>query len=150
MRIIVDADSCPRDIRWIVIRAAEKNDLPLLFVANRPMRRLSKRMIPVTLPATPDSVDAYILQHATKDDLIITRDIPLAADLVHRGVCVVNDRGECFTVETIGERVSIRDAMQELRESGLVKQKGRSYGAAEKKQFADTFNRELTRMLSRR
>jgi uncharacterized protein YaiI (UPF0178 family) len=150
MRIVVDADSCPRDIRGIVIKAAEKNNVPLLFVANRPMRRLSNRMIPVTLPATPDSVDAYILQHANKEDLVITRDIPLAADLVHREVCVINDRGDKFTSENIDERLSLRDTMQELREWGLVKHRGRSYGAAEKKKFADTFSKELARMLSGR
>ena len=147
MRIVVDADSCPRDIREILYRAAEKNSLPLLFVSNGTLKKSHPSVTPVIVAPEEDSADKWIRENTTSRDLIITRDIPLAAELVERERTVINDRGDTFTRESIRERLSIRDMMKDFRDAGLAEKRGRNYGEKEKKRFADTFNRELTRLL---
>ena len=147
MRIIIDADSCPRDIRQIIIKAGTRNAVPVLFVGNRKLPDISKPAENVLVTEGEGNADRYIAEHAEQNDLIITRDIPLAGLLLERGMTVINDRGDCFTKESIGERLSIRNHMKTLRERGLAPGLGgRQYGSREKKRFADTFNRELTRL----
>ena len=101
------------------------------------------------VPFEEGSADRYILFHAGSSDLVITRDIPLAAELLEADVTVINDRGDRFYRESIREMLSMRDTMQKLRQDGLLKQKGRKFGRKEKKNFADTFNREFMRILQK-
>lgn len=154
MRIFIDADSCPREIRPIIIRAAEKYRVPADFVANRAIEEIVKNSADSTavmrlVPAEEGSADHYILSHAESSDLVITRDIPLAAELLKADVTVINDRGDRFYRESIRERLSMRDTMKKLRQNGLLRQKGRKFGMREKKSFADTFNREFMRILQK-
>ncbi len=154
MRIYIDADSCPRDIRPIIIRAAEKHRVPAEFVANRAIDEISNSdpdtmAVMRLVPFEEGSADRYILFHAGSSDLVITRDIPLAAELLEADVTVINDRGDRFYRESIRERLSMRDTMQKLRQDGLLKQKGQKFGRKDKKNFADTFNREFMRILQK-
>jgi hypothetical protein len=93
------------------------------------------------------SADQYILAHVEPADIAITRDIPLAAELVERGVIVLNDRGNVYTGENVRERLSIRDFMAELRGGGVYESSGRTYSSREVRAFANAFDRELTRRL---
>jgi uncharacterized protein YaiI (UPF0178 family) len=150
MTIWVDADSCPVRVREIVAKAARARKIPAVFVANRriPLERnawVSARLV----AKTRDSADACILGGAKAGDLTITRDIPLAAELVKLGLRVINDRGNAFSADTIAERLSIRDFMKDLRDAGLYEDPEGSFGAKEAKLFADTFDRELTRLSAR-
>ncbi len=148
MTIWVDADSCPRQVRDIVVRAAKRTGARAVFVANKPVPGLDKRNAEFILcPAGPDVADDYIVEHAKKGDLAITRDIPLAARLVEAEIPAVNDRGAVYTKENVRERLSVRNFMMDLAMNGLVPERVNGYGAKELKAFADGFDRELSRLL---
>jgi uncharacterized protein len=94
--------------------------------------------------------DQYIATHAAAGDLVITQDVPLAAQLVPKAVTVLDPRGEEHTAETIGERLSVRDFMEQARLSGLVTGGPPPYDARAKQAFAAALDRALTRLRSRR
>ncbi len=101
----------------------------------------------VVVSAEEGSADRYIVEHARSGDIAITRDIPHAADLVERGVLVLNDRGTVFSAENVRERLSVRDFMYDLRNSGVgVPERGR-FGQRDIALFAQAFDRELTARL---
>lgn len=149
MTIYVDADSCPVKVREIVCRAAGRREIQSIFVAARtiPLPQ-SKYVSLVEVESGPDAADNEILARVGSKDMVITRDIPLAALLVERGVLVLNDRGDVYTSENIRPRLSERDFMAELRSMGLESMKDRSYGQKELQAFASAFDRELTRKVS--
>jgi uncharacterized protein YaiI (UPF0178 family) len=91
-------------------------------------------------------VDDYIVEHVRPGDLVITHDIPLAARVVGKGVVVLDDRGSVFTQENIRERLSVRDALAELREAGVTPAGGDTIGEREIRLFAGAFDRELTKL----
>lgn len=90
--------------------------------------------------------DAYIAARATAGDLVVTQDVPLAAQLVPKGIAVLDPRGEEHTSETIGERLSVRDFMEQARLSGVVTGGPAPYDARAKQAFAAAFDRVLTRL----
>jgi len=146
MRIWVDADSCPRAVREIIARAAVRRKIETLFVANHPLPDAGGPSISfVEVRKGEGEADAYIIAHAVSVDLVVTRDIPLASALVGQGLRVLNDRGELYTAENVGERLSVRDFMYELRSSGLSPERTGRFGGREAKAFADAFDRELAR-----
>jgi uncharacterized protein YaiI (UPF0178 family) len=145
--IWVDADAVPGPVKDIVLAAARKRMIPTIFVANKLIVLPPSPLFSfVLVKKTPDAADYYINEHATQDDFIITQDIPLAHMLVRRGVTVINPRGERFTEENIGERLSIRDLMEHLRDSGEIMGGPSKFGDKEKRAFASSFDRELTRL----
>jgi len=143
----VDADSCPVRVREIVAKAALARKLPTVFVANRriPLQR-NAYVKTAIVQKTEGSADALIRERAGGSDLVITRDIPLAAELVRKGVSVINDRSEVFAAGTISERLSLRDFMQNLRETGLYESPEGTFGPREARLFSNAFDRELTRL----
>jgi uncharacterized protein YaiI (UPF0178 family) len=148
MKIWVDADACPGAVRDIVIRAAQRVRVATVFVANKRLHLpVSEYLSTVQVGAGLDVADRYIEAHAQQGDLAITQDIPLAAALVPRGVCVMDVRGELFSEENVAERLSVRNFMQELRESGVTTGGPAGFSAQDKQQFASTLDRELTRLL---
>ncbi len=151
MKIWIDADACPGPVREIVLRAAERTQVPIVFVANKPL----------TLPRSPlvstvqvgkglDVADAHVAENATPGDLVVTQDIPLAAALVKKGVSVLDVRGDHFTEENIDERLSLRNFYQGLREGGVQTTGPKGFGAQDKQRFASSFDRELTRLIRER
>jgi hypothetical protein len=150
VKIWVDADSCPVQVREIVIRAGEREKRPVVFVANRkiPFRK-SVYASMVVVEKGPGVADEYICDHVEPDDMVITRDIPLAARLLDTDVVVINDRGERFTPNEIREKLSLRDLMQEMRLSGLMPEGQKGFGPREVQAFANCFDRELRRILSK-
>jgi uncharacterized protein YaiI (UPF0178 family) len=94
----------------------------------------------------PDVADQYIATHASAGDLVVTQDVPLAAQLVPQGVTVLDPRGEEHTAETIGERLSVRDFMDQARLSGIVTGGPSPYDARAKQAFAAALDRALTRL----
>lgn len=149
--IWVDADAVPGPVKDIILAAALKRSIPTIFVANK---QISLPVTPlvsfVLVKKTPDAADYYINDKASEDDFIITQDIPLAHLLVRRGVTVINPRGDRFTEENIGERLSIRDLMEHLRGTGEITGGPSKFGDREKRAFASSFDRELTRLLRRK
>jgi uncharacterized protein YaiI (UPF0178 family) len=148
MRIWIDADAAPREVKEIVFRAARRLAVETILVANQ-------RLLPppgnafvsaVRVDGGADVADRYIAEHAVEGDLAVTADIPLAALLVPNGVAVLDPRGEEHTVETIGERLSVRDFMDSARTAGIVTGGPRPYDARARQAFADALDRALTRL----
>lgn len=147
MRIWIDADAAPRDVKEIVFRAARRLSLRTVLVANQRMSvPLNNPYVEaVRVDGGPDVADRHIVDHSSPGDLAITADIPLAAALVEKDVLVVNPRGEEYTSENVRERLSIRDFMDQLRSSGVETGGPAPYGRKEKQAFAAALDRVLTR-----
>ncbi|MFT6305613.1 MAG: hypothetical protein ACJA0Z_000775 [Halioglobus sp.] len=119
-KIWVDADACPRTVKDILFRASKRLELQVTLVANQPVPvPKSKFVNAIQVGSGFDVADNYIVQHSNTGDLIITADIPLAAELVEKGGIVINPRGELYTPDNIRERLNLRDFMDTLRGSGV-------------------------------
>lgn len=148
MRIWIDADACPRVIKEIVFRASERLDIPVCLVANTSLVKHHSRLIDsVLVEGGFDVADDYIAEHAAPDDVVVTADIPLAARIVAKGAVGLDPRGELYTEENVGERLSMRDLMMELRDAGMVQGGPAQFGATDKQRFASSLDTLLTRML---
>jgi len=146
-RIWIDADACPRDVKDLVYRAAERLRVPVMVVANKYMALPSSPLLTmVPVAGGPDVADDHIVAHALASDLAITADIPLAARLVPKGVIVLNPRGEEYDAENIGERLSVRDFLTEARDLGIVTGGPSAWGPKDKQRFANALDRALFRM----
>ncbi|MDI3326829.1 YaiI/YqxD family protein [Pontibacterium granulatum] len=120
MQIWVDADACPRVIKDILFRAAERTGTKLTLVANQYMPTPPSPLITaIQVPPGFDVADNTIVQKLEKGDLVITADIPLAAEVIEKGGLALNPRGEMYTKENIRQRLSMRDFMDTLRSSGI-------------------------------
>lgn len=151
MKLWVDADACPRDAKDLVFRAAERLSVKTILVANAPLTiPRSTNVSTVQVKAGLDVADAWIAREAQPGDVAITADIPLAAELVRKGVTVIDPRGEEFSPDTIEERLTMRDFMQELRDSGVATKGPKAFDARARQQFANTLDRVLTRALRQR
>lgn len=148
MRIWVDADACPRVIKEIVFRASERLELPVTLVANVGMDKHHSRLITSVVVAEGfDAADDHIAEQATPGDLVVTADIPLAARIVAKGAVGLDPRGELYTEENVGERLSMRDLMQELRGAGMIQGGPAQFSSTDRQRFASSLDTLLTRML---
>ena len=147
MKILVDADSCPRQARCLILRSSIRTGVLAVFAANRPIPGIVGENInmEVCLPGE-GSADDRIVELACPGDLVVTRDIPLAERLVEEGICVLDDRGRVYTRENIRYCRSLRDFSLELANNGLGLERIALYGKKELKTFADSFDRELSRL----
>lgn len=147
MRVWVDADSCPKNVRDLLIKAAGKRRISMVFVADRLIPLPHSRYVAFRLVQTgTNRADAEIVKEAQPTDLVISRDIPLASRLVASGIRVIDDRGHVYCEENIGERLSMRNLMCGLREEGIQAERTYPAGPRELKAFADAFDREITRL----
>ncbi len=146
--IWVDADSCPVDVKNIIIRFTKRLQIKTYFVANRqipvPKSDLFKMII---ADATPDAADNIIVETIKPNDIAITRDIPLANRLVEKQITVINDRGTLFTKENIREKLSIRNFNKTLFDNGLISEKNSSFGKKEANLFANCLDREIQKKI---
>ncbi len=144
MKIWVDSDSCPRQIRKIIIRASLRVKIETVFVANRIIPYVDDEWSSMQLvPDGEGEADKYIYENSSDGDISITRDIPLAADLVKKGLLVLDDRGSVFTSDNIGERLSMRNAMTELRSYGVMSRSTGTMNNRDVQLFANAFDKEL-------
>lgn len=148
MKIWIDADACPRVVKEIVFRASQRLKLPVCLVANTDLSRAHTPLVTsVRVGAGFDVADDYIAEHADASDLVITADIPLAARVVEKGSVALDPRGELYTEENVGERLSMRNLMQDLRNDGLLLGGPAQLGLADRQRFASSLDRVLTRMV---
>jgi hypothetical protein len=144
MKLWVDADACPRDVKDVIYRAADRRRIATVFVANGNLNLpRSPFLSTVRVGAGLDVADAYVAEHAQPGDLAITADIPLAARLVEKGVRAIDPRGDVYDADNVRERLAMRDLMKDLRDSGLVGGGPKAFGARDKQQFANALDREL-------
>ena len=146
MHIWVDADACPGVIKDILFRAAERLQIPLTLVANRPLRVPQSPLIrTLQVPRGFDVADNEIAGRLEAGDLVITADIPLASDAIGRGAHAIDPRGELYTADNIRERLQMRNFMDELRGSGVQTGGPATLDQADRKRFADQLDRFLAR-----
>lgn len=151
MRIWVDADACPGPIKQTLFRAAQRTGIELTLLANHGMQ----------VPAAPnirfqqvekgfDVADDAIVQRAEAGDLVITADIPLAAEVIEKGALALNPRGELYTRDNIRSRLNIRDFMTTLRDSGVQTGGAPPLSQADRQQFANKLDTLLAKHAARR
>jgi uncharacterized protein YaiI (UPF0178 family) len=147
MRIWVDADTCPVVAREILFRAAARTGVQLTLVANQPVNvPASENINSVQVPQGFDVADDEIVKRLQAGDLVITSDIPLAAEVIAKGGHALTPRGERHTKEDIGAKLNMRDFMDTMRSSGLEISGGPSaYSQRDKQAFANSLDRFLTR-----
>ena len=147
MRIFVDADSCPAQARRVILKAAEKRRIQAVFAANRRIPGIKGNFAVMALcPERADAADDYIVDIAEGGDLAVTRDIPLAARLVSKGIAVLDYRGRIFNRDNIGSFMSIRDFKIYLVMSGAGMTRIANYGKKDIKLFANNFDKLLTKL----
>ncbi|MCL2184295.1 MAG: DUF188 domain-containing protein [Treponema sp.] len=145
MKILVDADSCPRPARELILRRALKMGIRIIFAANRQIPDSDGAEM-IICPVTDNSADDRIAELAEKGDLALTRDVPLAKRLVDKEVIVIDDRGRAFTSENINELLSLRNFAVGLADNGLETERTANYSKKELKTFADALDRILTKI----
>ena len=152
MKLWIDADAAPRDVKEVCFRASERLRLETVLVANQRIQLPLgyAYLSAVRVDGGPDVADRHIAEHSVAGDVAVTADIPLAALLVPRLVIVIDPRGDEYTMESIGERLSVRNFMEGLRGAGVETRGHAAYGAREKQAFANALDRVLTRALRSR
>jgi uncharacterized protein len=149
MKLWLDADAVPREVKELCFRASERLSLETILVANQRLQLPPGylHLSAVRVDGGPDVADRYIVEHAVAGDVAVTADIPLAALLVPNGVVVIDPRGDEYTAEIIGERLSVRNFMDSLRSTGVETGGHAAYGPREKQAFANALDRTLARAL---
>jgi uncharacterized protein YaiI (UPF0178 family) len=147
MKIWVDADACPTVIKDILYRAAERKQLPLILVANQPLRvPPSKWIRTMQVSSGFDVADNEIAERCQPGDLVITADIPLAADVIKKDGLALSPRGELFTKSNIGSRLNMRDFMDTMRSSGEHTGGPPPLHQRDRMQFANELDKILARV----
>ncbi len=146
MKIWVDADACPRVVKEILFRAAERTKTETVLVANQPMSTPPSRLISsIRVSAGFDVADNEIVKRVGENDLVITADIPLAAEVIDIGAVALNPRGELYTRANIRERLNMRDFMDTMRSSGIDTGGPPPLSQTDRQTFANALDRYLAR-----
>ena len=146
MRIWVDADACPMVIKEILFRAAERTRSKLTLVANQPIPVPPSAFISfIQVPSGFDVADNEIVKRLVAGDLVVTADIPLAAEVIENGGYALNPRGELYSADNIRSRLNMRDFMETLRASGINTGGPPPLSQSDRKSFADNLDRLLSR-----
>ena len=148
LKIWVDADACPKEVREIVFRASERLQVPVTLVANTPVGTPPSRLIELVLvDGGPDAADAFIADGAGAGDIVITADVPLAAKAVEAGAYAIGPRGRVYDESNVGERLATRNLLSGLREEGVVSGGPAPYSETHKRRFANALDRLLTKAI---
>ena len=148
MKIWVDADACPLVIREILFRAAERTGAQVALVANQPVRIPPSPCITFLQVASGfDVADNEIVKRVNAGDLVISSDIPLAAEVIEKGGHVLSPRGEVYTADNIRARLTMRDFMDTMRSSGIHSGGPPALKQSDRKAFADQLDKLLSRYL---
>lgn len=142
--IWVDADACPTVIKDILYRAAERKKLPLVLIANQPLRTPPSPYISSLVVSKGfDEADNEIVRRTLAGDLVITADIPLAAEVLAKGGLALNPRGELYSTDTIKQKLTMRDFMETLRASGIQSGGPASLNQSDRQAFANQLDKIL-------
>jgi len=146
MKIWVDADACPVAIKEILFKAAQRTQVSMTLVANQPVRTPPSRLIQsLQVSQGFDVADDEIVKRMDAGDLVITSDIPLAAEVIEKGGMALSPRGELHTTENIRARLNMRDFMDTMRASGVVTGGPPALSQSDRQAFANHLDRLLTR-----
>lgn len=146
MQIWVDADACPRPIKEVLFKAAERRKVPLTLVANQYLKTPPSPFIKaLQVPAGFDVADNEIVQRVAAGDLVVTADVPLADEVVAKNAVALNPRGTLYTVENIKDHLQRRDMLDQLRSNGEISGGPNSFNKQDIQAFANALDRYLTR-----
>lgn len=146
MHIWVDADACPKVIKEILFRASERKKVPVTLVANQFLATPPSPLInAVQVPQGFDVADNHIVEKMEVGDLVVTQDIPLAAEVIEKKGVAINPRGELYTPENIKQRLSMRDFMETLRNSGVDTGGPSTFNQSDRQAFANQLDRFLVK-----
>jgi uncharacterized protein YaiI (UPF0178 family) len=146
MKIWVDADACPVVIKEILFRAADRTQVCLTLVANQAVRVPPSRYIKmIQVESGYDVADNEIVKRVSAGDLVITSDIPLAAEVIDKGGIALNPRGELYTADNIKNRLTMRDFMDTLRSSGIDTGGPPALSQGDRKSFANQLDKYLSK-----
>jgi uncharacterized protein len=150
MKIWVDADACPVAIKEILFRAAHRTKTPITLIANHSLRIPPSPYISfVQVMSGFDVADNEIVKRITAGDLVITADIPLAAEVIEKGGQALSPRGEVYSTDNIKSRLSMRDFMDTLRSSGVDTGGPSALSQHDRKSFADELDKHLNTFLKK-
>lgn len=142
MAIWVDADACPVVIKEVLYRAAERTQTQIIFVANQPLRvPQSPFLRTIQVAAGFDVADNEIVKRVSAGELVITGDIPLAAEVLEKGAAALNPRGERYSDATIKQRLTMRDFMETMRSSGVMTGGPAALNQRDRQQFANELDK---------
>lgn len=142
----IDADACPKVIKDIIFRASGRTQVPVVMVANQHLVKPNSPLIRcVQVEKGFDAADHYLVQHSQPGDLVITQDIPLAAELIEKQVAALNPRGELYTTDNVRQRLNIRDFMDTMRASGEHTGGPPAFNEKDKQRFANSLDRWLAK-----
>ena len=146
MQIWIDGDACPREVKDLLYQSAVRRQVKVTLVANQSMHTPNSEFIDsVVVQAGMNEADRRIVALANPGDLVITADIPLAADVVASGGAALSPRGELFTDHNVGERLAVRNMLDELRGGGQITGGPANFSAKDKQAFANQLDRWLTK-----
>lgn len=144
MHIWVDADACPKVIKEILFRAAQRTGTEITLVANQYISRPSSPLIKsVQVEQGFDVADNYISKHISQGDLLISADIPLASEVIAKGAHVINPRGDEYTIDNIQQRLTMRNFMEEMRSTGQASGGPPPLNQTDRQNFANALDRWL-------
>ncbi|MCP4595070.1 YaiI/YqxD family protein [Neptuniibacter sp.] len=146
MQIWVDADACPKVVKEILFRAAERKQVQVTLVANQYLATPPSPLIKaVQVEQGFDVADSYIVSKLAAGDLVVTQDIPLASEVIDQKGVAINPRGELYTPENIRQRLSMRDFMETLRSSGVDTGGPAAFSQTDRQTFANQLDRFLAK-----
>jgi len=146
MRIWIDADACPKPIKDLLFRSAERRGVEVCVVANQRIGIPDSPLITrVQVAGKPDEADRYIAEHCGAEDLVVTADIPLAAQIVEQGALALDPRGELYTEANVQQRLATRNFMQDLRSMDVITGGPSPFKATDRQKFAEALDRVLTK-----
>ena len=146
MQIWVDADACPGAIKELLFRAAQRRKIKVTLVANQPARIPRSEFIDTMLvPSGMNIADRRIVELVAPGDLVITADIPLAADVVAKGGQALDPRGQLYTDANVGERLAVRNIFDGLRGEGKITGGPANFNTRDRQAFANQLDRRLTK-----
>lgn len=146
MHIWVDADACPRAVKEVLFKAAQRVQVPCTLVANQPVAVPRSSLIrSIQVGQGFDVADNEIVQRCEPGDLVVTQDIPLAAEVVAKGCEAVTPRGYWLDKDTVRERLNMRDFMEEMRSAGMDTGGPKSFSPQDKGRFANALDRWLAK-----
>lgn len=148
MQIFIDADAFPNAIRDIVTKASVRLNLPLTFVANKPLQLENLPNLSFMLiPEGPDAADDRIVELVLPGDLVITADIPLADRVIAKNAFAMNPRGMLYTEHNIKDRLAMRDLLTQLRDNGMITGGPAAFSKKDRQAFANQLDSFLVRQL---
>ncbi|ESK37833.1 UPF0178 protein [Acinetobacter nectaris CIP 110549] len=149
-KLWVDADALPRIYRDIIFKASDRYQLEVVFVANQPLGITpSVRIKSIQVLSGADQADKEIVQQMCEGDIVITQDIPLAAEVIEKGGVAIHPRGEIYTIANIKARLHLRDYMDTLRGAGVQTGGPKPLGERDKREFSSALDQTIQRQKRR-